>query len=229
MFERRGIRQPFSLGPYNKVKGDEQWIRLSQGCRHQCPFCYEPKEEKMFPIPEIVKNKVGIMDMNLTDKPGALELIKRLGEIRVDGKVVHYELICGIDWRTLTQEMANALKASRVQRPRIAWDFGYEDQFKIKDAINMLIKAGYKCKDIMVFMICNWEIPFAVCVKKLFQCGIWGVKVGDCYFDGQTSPNVEPIGWTEAQIKTFRRFVRKQNQLMLFGIDPELNKRRSDG
>ena len=211
----------YSLGDYNKFNEKEQWIRISEGCPHNCPFCYEPTEYKLFPIPEIVRNDVKIMDMNLLCKKEALENIKELGDRRVNGKVVYYELICGIDYRFLTQEIANALKQSRFKKIRLAWDWFYKDQLKVKDAIDCLKKAGYNSNRIMVFMICNWKIPFEECCKKLDLCKVWGVQVSDCYYDNQTFPKVLPIDWTEGELKDFRRKCRTHNQLVNFGIDPD--------
>lgn len=202
----------------------EQWIRISQGCPNGCVFCYEPPREIVFPVPKIERNHVKIMDMNLLSKPEALHIIKNLAKIRVDNRVVYYELVCGIDYRYLTQTTAGILKQSRFKRIRLAWDFGYKDQFKIKKALNKLLKAGYRSKELIIFIICNWSIPYEEAIKKLYLCAIWSVKVADCYFDGQTSPNIEPIGWTAEQNKDFRKRVRKHNQLVNFGIDPELKK-----
>jgi hypothetical protein len=77
---------------------------------------------------------------------------------------------------------------------------------------------------IMVFMICNWRISSEECCKKAYLCAIWNVKISDCYFDGQTSPNIEPIGWTEDEIVMFRKGTRKHNQMVTFGIDPEVKR-----
>ena len=219
---KRGIKCSYSTGPYNKMNDSEQWIRISQGCPNNCPFCYEPPEEILFPIPAIERRHVKIMDMNLLSKAKALSIIRLLGSLKVHNRVVYYELVCGIDHRFLTPEIGCALKAARFQKIRLAWDFGYKDQFKIKKAIDILQKAGYRNKELMVFMICNWNITYEECLKKLYLCAIWSVKIADCYFDGQVSPNIEPIGWTAEQIKNFRRKVRKHNQLVNFGIDPEL-------
>jgi hypothetical protein len=220
------LKKPYSYGLYNKFNEYEQWIRITEGCPNQCPYCYEPAEIKIFGIPEIVRNQVKIMDMNLLCKKEALDIIRELGSKKVNGKVVHYELICGIDYRFLTEEIANALKKSRFYNIRLAWDWFYKDQFKIKDAIEKLLKAGYKRNDIMIFMICNWRIPYEECCKKLDLCKVWNVQVADCYFDGQTSPNIMPIYWTYDQIRDFRKKVRKHNQLVNFGIDPEIKGRR---
>lgn len=222
------LRKPYSYGPYNKFNDKEQWIRISEGCVHNCPFCYEPTEIKFFGIPKIVRNKVKIMDMNLLCKKEALETIRTLGSFKPNGKVVTYQLICGIDHRFLTQEIADELHKNRFKRIRIAWDWHYKDQFQIKDAIKKLLKSGYKPNDLMIFMICNWRISFEENLKKLDLCKVWNVKVCDCYFDGQVSPKIIPIFWTEYQIVSFRRKVRKHNQLVNFGIDPQIRRRLNE-
>lgn len=159
--------------------------------------------------------------MNLLSQEGASEIIRRLGQEKVNNKVVHYELICGIDHRFLTPLFAEGLKESRFQNIRLAWDFKYSDQLKIRNALKLLMAVGYRSKTITIFMICNWKISYEECLKKLYLCTFWAVKVADCYFDGQISPNINPIGWTTSQIKDFRRRVRKHNQLITFEIDVE--------
>ncbi len=214
----------YSYGAYNKFNETEQWIRLTEGCPHHHPYCYEPQEIKVFDIPEIVRNKVKIMDMNLLCKPEALSIIDELWGKRVRGKVVYYELICGIDYRFLTQEIANHLKLARFINIRLAWDWWYKNQYAIHKAIEMLSTAGYESKKLMVFMVCNWKIPYQENLKKLDLCKIWNVKVSDCYFDNQVSPKIKPIHWNTVEIRDFRRRVRKHNQLVTFGIDPEITK-----
>ena len=216
------LLKPYSYGAYNKFNDSEQWVRISEGCPHNCPFCYEPTEITVFGVPDIVRNLVKIMDMNLLCKQEAASILRELGSKRVSGKVVHYEMICGIDHRFLTQEIADQLKRSRFQRIRLAWDWGYDDQLKIKDAIEKLVKAGYRRKELMVFMVCNWRIPYDVNCQKLDLCKVWNVKVSDCYFDGQVFPNVIPRFWTDQENKSFRRQVRRHNRMVLFGIDPSV-------
>ncbi|KKL72835.1 hypothetical protein LCGC14_2080910 [marine sediment metagenome] len=214
----------YSYGPYNKFNDEEQWIRITEGCPNNCPYCYEPQEFKIFKIPEIVRNNVKIMDMNLLCKPGAWGILDSLGKRKVNNKIVYYELVCGIDYRFLTPQLAHFLKQGHFKNIRLAWDFWYKDQYKIGMAVNMLFKAGYTHKDITIFMICNWKIPQTDCLKKMDLCKVWRVKVADCYFDNQVSPNIKPIWWQEHEIKEFRRKTRKHNQLVRFGIDPEIKK-----
>jgi len=217
------LKKPYSYGPYNMVRGNRQAIRITEGCVWNCPNCYEPTELKIFGIPEIVRNDVLIYDMNLLCKPEALRIIEDLGKVRVNGKVVKYQLVCGIDYRFLTREIADALYKNRFKRIRLAWDSGYSEQRKIKKAIDLLLKAGYKRKDLMVFMLCNYRIvSYRECCLKLDLCKVWNVKACDCYFDGQVMPNVQSFYWSEQEIKAFRGKVRKHNQLVNFGIDPEV-------
>lgn len=223
MYGAKEMDVKYSYGSYNKYDHKEQWIRITEGCPNNCPYCYEPQEIKVFGIPEIVRRSVKIMDMNLLCKPESLSIINELGSKRVDGKVVYYELVCGIDWRFLNQELANALHNNRFKKIRLAWDYSFYYQKHIKKAIDMLKRAGYtKGRDIMIFMICNWKIPYELNLKKLDLLKIWNVQVSDCYYDNQTMPNVKPIYWTIEQIKKFRKYCRKHNQLISFGIDPEI-------
>jgi hypothetical protein len=216
---------PYNKGSYNKFDDSEQWIRLSEGCPNKCPFCresFENPEPKIFDIPIIWRNDVKIMDMNLLSHPEALEIIRELGRIKVDNKVVHYECICGIDYRFLNQDLAVALRQARFKNLRIAWDFSFNLQKVMKDKIKLLLNAGYDPKDITIFIICNWKTSFEENLRKLDLCKVWNVKCADCYFDNQLSPNIKPIHWTEEQIKYFRSKIRKHNQLVNFRIDPEV-------
>jgi hypothetical protein len=219
----------YSYGPYNKKDKDQQWIRLTEGCPHNCPYCYEPQEIKVFDVPEIERKVVKIMDMNLlvpSKKP--LEILKKL-PVRYDGGFIDYEFICGIDYRFLTKEIAQDLKNHHVSRIRIAWDWWYRDQLKVKDALNIIYSVGYKPENIIIFMICNWEIPYEECLRKMDLCKVWNVKIGDCYYDNQIEINEKfiPIGWTTKQALDFRSKVRKHNQLVNFKMDPQLKKKRA--
>jgi hypothetical protein len=219
-----GLAKPYSLGPYNKVKNGKQWIRLTEGCPHNCPFCYEPQEIKVFDIPQIRSNKVKIMDMNLLCKPEALKIIKELSNRRFKGGA--YELICGIDYRFLTDEIAKILYFGRFANIRLAWDWYFADQMKINDAIKMLIRAGYKSTDLMIFMICNWQISYEENCRKLDLLKIWRVKVADCWFDNQYGRDKKPIWWSAEQIKSFRHKCRVHNQMVVFGIDPKKQEKK---
>ena len=222
----------YSYGPYNIVKRNKQRIRITEGCPHNCPYCYEPTEIKVFGIPELKRNLIEINDMNLLCKPKALKIIRELGKKKVNGKVVYYDLMCGIDYRFLTKELADLLYKNRfgifnrkdkfIRKIRLAWDWFYKDQYKIKKAIDMLKETGYKSDNIMIYIICNWKIKYEECCLKLDLLKIWGVQVCDCYYDNQVFPNVVPVNWTDKQNKSFRSKCRKHNHLVNYKIDPEV-------
>ena len=162
------------------------------------------------------------MDMNLLAKPQARDILNQLRYTKVNNKAVYYEMICGFDYRFLDQDYADAIKAARFVDVRIAWDWGFSEQKNIKKSIDMLLKAGFNSKTLYVFMVCNRKIHYYECLKKLDLLKIWRVKVNDCWYDNQNMPNVEPRFWTKQQIKDFRARCRKHNQMVLFGIDPEI-------
>ena len=207
---------------YNKVIGPTQRIELHRGCPwgEVHTYCYEPNIYQDFPIPEIVSNQVQILDMNPLARKDIVEVLHDLGSRKVNRKVIKYEFVCGIDYRFLTQEIADLMKKYRFVRPRIAWDDPFSEQLKIKDAIEKMIKAGYKKNDLMMFMIVNWKIPFDECLRKLDLMKVWNVKVCDCCYDGGYKVAV-PVHWTQREMNMIRKISRKHNQLVLFGMDPQ--------
>jgi len=215
------IRTTYGKPQYNYVKGERQRIELHRGCPWQHEYCYEPKINTDFPIPKLVKNYVEILDMNLLARKDVLEVIRELGEKKVNGKVVYYEEVCGFDFRFLTQQIANALKKARFIKPRMAWDGAFTDQYRIKDALHMFLKAGYRAKQISFFMIVNWRILKSECERKLDLMKVWNVKVCDCCYDGGYK-YCTPDLWTGKQLTEFRAKCRKHNQLVNFRIDPEV-------
>jgi hypothetical protein len=207
---------------YNKVVGPTQRIELHRGCPWGSihDYCYEPDISQDFSVPELVANQVQILDMNPLARSDIVEVLHDLGSRRVDGKVIKYEFVCGVDYRFLTQEIADLMKKYRFVRPRIAWDDPFSEQLKVKDAITKLVKAGYKKNDIMLFMLVNWRVSFSECLRKLDLMKVWNVKVCDCCYDGGYKVAV-PVYWTREEMTVIRKISRKHNQLVLFGMDPQ--------
>jgi len=110
------LKKPYSYGPYDKVRGKQQAIRITEGCPWNCANCYEPTEFKIFGIPELKRNDVLIYDMNLLCKPEALQIIEDLGKIRVNSKVVKYQLVCGIDYQIPFSLWGLVFKVVKVKR-----------------------------------------------------------------------------------------------------------------
>lgn len=206
---------------YIKVKEERQRIELSRGCPHNCDYCYAPTEVTLFPIPEIKRNYVEILDMNiLYPREEMLEKISNLPE-KLDDKKIKYDVICGYDYRVLDQDIIDLLYSKNFVNPKIAWDETIKIQYQIKDTIDMLTDAGYRPEDIGVFMLTNHEISYEECVRKLDILKVWNVRVCDCCYDGGYRKAV-PEYWTQEEITKFRRKCRKHNQLVNFKADPEV-------
>lgn len=226
------LSRGYSTGSYNKIIDGVQHIRISEGCPNDCWYCGETKINGTKPIyleiPKITKNKVMIYDMNLIYKPKALEIIKKLGSKKVNNKVIYYELWCGIDYRYLTQEVADALKKNRFVSPRIAWDHKITDQFKVIDTKDMLINAGYKSNDIMCFILANGKINLLECLKKFLVLFYHHLQVDPCYFDNQVGRDIKPMYWEKWKLSLFAFITRKANQIIRRnGFDPETHKNGS--
>jgi hypothetical protein len=214
------VRTTYGKAQYNYVKGSKQRIELHRGCPWQHEYCYEPKIDEDFPIPKLVKNYVEILDMNLLARKYVYELLCQLENVKVNGKKVRFEAVCGFDFRFLTQNIANVLKRTNFVRPRLAWDGPFSDQLKIKDAVQILVKAGFKRNDISLFVIVNWKIPYHECLRKVELMKVWNVKVLDCCYDGGYR-HATPTFWTGEQLVKIRRICRKHNLLVGFGMDPQ--------
>ncbi len=190
-------------------------IQLTKGCPNGCQYCHEPKKMEYLDMPIFNDQRIQILDMNFLANLNHMDHIDTLGTNHCKT-----ELVCGIDYRILTQEIANALHDNGFIRMRWAWDYSFNYQKKHRNVFLMLRKAGYKPKELSVFMIVNWKIPYYECCQKLDLLKVWNVKVNDCCWDGGYKI-AKPKYWDIDDIKRFRKMCRKHNQIVNFGIDPE--------
>jgi len=175
----------------------------------------------------IEKYELVFYDNNLLANPHIDNILREIADYRGErGKRLHCESQSGFDLRLLTRERAKLLKAARFRSPRIAWDGGYGTWPKVERAIRMLENAGYRRKDIFIFMIYNCRPLYDEMMRKLDACRRWGVRVIDCRYRplDRTEDNYSPgakeqgphdyyihEGWTDEQVRGFRRAVRRQN------------------
>jgi hypothetical protein len=218
---------------------DYQIIHASRGCFRKCKFCgtWKIEPELIFKKSiknEICNNKLIFYDNNFLANPHIEELLEELANLKYNGKHIVCECQSGFDGRILLKKphLAKLLKKARFQNIRIAWDWSYSQYKQIKKQIDILVSAGYKSKDLYVFMLYNWEIPFKEMEKKRLKCWEWKVQIADCRFrplnqtfdnynsrKKQTSEDyyIHPK-WTDAEVKQFRKNVRRQNICVRMGF-----------
>jgi hypothetical protein len=227
---------------------DYQIIHASRGCERHCKFCGTWKIEPQF-IPErsvkdkIKYGKIVFYDNNLLANPHIQNILQELIELKEQKKISWCESQSGFDGRILRKNihLAKMIKKAGFRNPRIAWDGKYDVHPQIKEQVDLLKSAGYSSKDIYVFIIYNWDIPFEDIEKKRLKCWEWKVQISDCRFrpldqlydnyipirKGQTSADYyihTRAGWTDELIKQFRRNVREQNICVRQGV-PFFSKR----
>lgn len=214
----------YTSGVYNKMDEKEQWIRITDGCPNQCEYCLCPANFEYYGVPKIERNYVKIMDMNFFSNPNWTQAAKELPNI-LNGKKIYYEFICGVDYRFMDSSKVQFLRNFNFKHIRFAWDYSLNLQFKIKDCLNLFIKAGYKAKEIQIFMICDWKISFEECLMKLMLLKIWNVQVSDCWYNNAKPGEYQCNYWTLEQCKTFRALCALHNQSIIFnGIYPDLKR-----
>lgn len=214
---------------------DYQIIHTTRGCPRQCEFCgtwvIEPEFESKKSIIDLIKyKKIVFYDNNLLMNKYIENILKELIDLKRKKQIQWCESQSGFDGRILLEKpnLAKMLKQAGFRYPRIAWDWDYDIYNKIKKQIDILMESGYKSKDIFVFMLYNWDLPFSEMEQKRVKCWEWKVQISDCryrpldqLFDhynpkikNQTNDDYfihEKKGWSDYLIKQFRRNVRCQN------------------
>ena len=227
----------YDLVPINPHPIDYQIIHSSRGCLRECSFCGTWKIEPEFTSKpsikdEIYKKKVVFYDNNLLMNPDIDTILDELIELKKEQIIKWCESQSGFDGRVLVENppLAMKLKKAGFKDVRIAWDGSYSLKNKIEEQLNVLTNAGYQPKELFVFILYNWDIPFEEIEKKRIQCFEWGVQISDCRYRPltRTDDNYNPIayrtgqtnkdyhihsdgGWTDAKVRQFRKNVRRQN------------------
>ena len=227
---------------YDLVDVDYQILHTTRGCIRKCGFCgtyiIEPKFLSKKTIKdEIIKKKLVFYDNNLLANPYIKNILEELIELKKEHKISYVESQSGFDGRVLRKhpELAKMLKDAGFKNLRIAWDNKYEEAPLIKQQIQILLDAGFTHKDISVFMVYNYELPYIELEKKRVKCAEWGVQIMDCRFrplnathdnyssykhKGQTSKDYHIHStWTDAEVRKFRRNVRRHNICMRHEVD----------
>ena len=222
-------------------------LHVTRGCKRNCAPCGVWVVENKFTWKEtvqheILRNAVALYDNNLLFHPGIEDILGELAATKVNGKVVRYESQSGFDARVLIQKphLAKMIKQARFIRPRVAFDNGLDEYEVVEEAVHLLTEAGYPRKEIMVFVLYNYNEPFTVLEKKRQLLRKLGVQISDCRYrpldsleDNYKPGKIQQPGeyyvhpnWTDWEIKEYRRRVRGQNIMARFmgkgrAINPE--------
>lgn len=226
---------------YDLVSVDYQIIHASRGCFRKCNFCgtwmIEPEVTyKKSILKEIKHKKLIFYDNNLIANPHIKNILTEIAEFRFSNRA---KVICesqsGLDGRLLLRdpEIASLLKKARFKNPRVAWDGPYNKWPKIKEQIRILREAGFRSEEIYIFMIFNHNLSYSEMRAKLDACRRWKVRVIDCRYRplNSISDNYKPRarsqtdeeyyihkGWSDSQVRAFRRAVRRQNIAIMLGL-----------
>lgn len=231
---------------------DYHATHMMRGCIRHCSFCgtwkIEPnrtnksKEEIIQEIQQVGKNRVIFYDNNILANPEIKSILNAFTTLRVNNKPVRFESQSGFDGRLLEKdpELAQLIKKARFENIRIAWDNDLNDKSSIKKQIGTLINAGYAPKDMSIFMIYNFSIPYEDMCKKINNCEKMGVQITDCRYrplnldydnynshmrSGQPDGSYyihNQTGWTDKKIRKFRLKVRKHNIWIRYAKDKGL-------
>ncbi len=211
-----------------------QIIHASRGCKRGCKFCgvnlIEKKGSNVRSIEgELIgKKNLVFYDNNLLNNPYIEDLLNELIRLRKEKKISRCESQSGFDGRLLheNENLAFLLKEANFKDPKIAWDGPFKSFKRREEEISILERAGYKRKEIAVFMLYNYELDYNELEKKRALCFKWGVQVSDCryrpldLFEDGYNPHKrsqEPHeyyihdGWSDEEVRQFRRNVRRHN------------------
>lgn len=236
---------------YDLVNVDYQILHASRGCKRKCGFCgtyiIEPDFDCKPNIKEeILRNqeyfynetkgnlkKIIFYDNNLLASPYIENILNDLIDLKKDKKITYVESQSGFDGRILRKKpyLAKLLKDAGFKNPKIAWDYSKKQAPKIKEQIDLLTDVGFQTKEISIFMIYNYDLPYEEMEEKRQYCAQWGVQITDCRyrpldaeddnyssFKREQGPEDYHIhkesGWTDAKVRKFRRNIRRHNICM---------------
>lgn len=219
---------------YDLVDVDFQIIHTSRGCNRRCGSCGTYLIEPCFMFKdsvkeEIIKKKIVFYDNNILMNPFIENILNELVELKKDKKITWCKCQSGLDGRILLEKpyLVKLMKEAGFREVHIAWDGSYDEHPLIEKQINVIKEAGFRAKDISVFMLYNHELPYEELERKRVKCWEWGVMVNHCRYrpldltdehyialrsSHQTSDDyyIHP-NWTDAKIKKYSNNIRIHN------------------
>ncbi len=137
---------------------DGSIIFSSRGCIRRCRYCAVPILEPNFTARKSIKEfiykghkRVILWDNNLLASPYVHNVLDELLELKLDVDFNH-----GLDARLITLEIAEKLRKLKIKYVRMAYDRKY-NKSKVKKAIDFLIQAGYRGRDLFFYTLYNFK------------------------------------------------------------------------
>lgn len=158
-------------------------IFTSRGCIRKCPFCAVPILEPHFVYRSSVSNfiyeghdRVIFWDNNFLASPHHMEILKELINIKKAKRSLSVDFNQGLDARLITPENAAAIASLRMKIIRLAYDSTHQKN-ALKNAIEMLNKAGINKKRFLVYVMFNYKDTPDDFFGRAQDLLSWGVAV----------------------------------------------------
>ena len=200
------------LPDYSLVPGWRQSIVFShRGCVNRCPYCAVPVMEpnsgaiRVKSISHLVApghKKVILWDNNLLGATNWRDLVAELKEI---GLPVDFNQ--GLDARRITEGVAQEFKGLRVDPVRMAYDIPAERK-ALAGAIPALERAGFKLRNVIVYVLYNFQDSPEEFLERLCDLMEWGVVAYPMRFEPLDSlKKNQHLGpkWTIEQLEMVAR------------------------
>jgi len=149
-----------------------------RGCVNRCPYCAVPIMEPSVgqihvkSVRHLVApghSKIILWDNNLL---GAINWRDLIAELKQIGLPVDFNQ--GLDARRITEEVAQEFKGLRIDPVRMAYDVAAEKR-ALERAIPALERAGFKLRNMIVYVLYNFQDSPEEFLKRLCDLMEWGV------------------------------------------------------
>jgi hypothetical protein len=170
--DSEGLMPDYSLVPH----WDGSIIFSSRGCIRKCGHCAVPVLEPRFIYKSSISKyifkkhtRVIFWDNNILANPFIHDIFNELIHLHLD-----IDFNQGLDARLMTKEIAEALRKLHIKYVRMAYDsLNYRDD--VKNAIDILIKEGYRGRDLFFYTLYNYKDTPEDFLSRLQDLMQWGV------------------------------------------------------
>lgn len=213
----------------NDEMKNTQIIHTQRSCKYRCPWCYthviEPEdifynadtvEKRILANPN--RKDVLLYDNNFLSNPNNIKILERFIELH-RAKKFKFMATQGFKNDLVTEETAKLVKEAGFYYPRFSWDNESQAE-SAKKCIEYFVNAGYKRKELMIFVIINYNETPKVIAQRYSEIYKLGCQVhsdiyrpADSEYDGSNGDYFinKKYGWTEHHIKELLKLMGNNN------------------